>query len=189
MHARNCREISDETLVTNCLNGNREFMGILYQRNYNNVYFLVLSIIKDKNMAMDLTQDIFLKVFETLNSFRGNSRFSTWLYAIARNHSLEFLRKQQKNKYERIELYVHVPDEEFNPDEETVSENQRNFVLKELMGNMELDQHILYQKYVMQLSIKDIKNKLQISESAVKMRLQRARNKIGRRIQYLPKAV
>ena len=102
MSARIYKEISDEALVRHCLNGDKESMGILYQRNYSNVYFLVLSIIKDKSLAMDLTQDVFLKVFENLSSFRGNSRFSTWMYAIAGNHSMGFLRKRQETSLNEL---------------------------------------------------------------------------------------
>ena len=189
MSARNCRDMSDEKLVANYLNGNRGCIDILYRRNYNNVYFLVLSIVKDKQMAMDLTQDVFLKVFENLSSFKGNSRFSTWLYAIARNHSLEHFRKQKKYRYESIEDYVQIPDEDFNAEEEAIYALKKDHAQKKLTENVELNQHILYQKYILQLSITDIKDKLQISESAVKMRLQRARKKIGQSIQLLPEAV
>ena len=189
MHARDFMDVSDETLVLNCQKGNKELMGVLYHRHYKNVFFLILSIIKDKENAMDLCQEIFLKVCEHLSSFRGDSKFSTWLYAITRNYCLEFLRKQQRYKFESIEPYSQIPDEESGCEEQALYESKKKLFEKEIDESMERDQNILYQKYIMQLSIKDIQKNLNLSESAVKMRLQRARNKMGRKIQYLPEAV
>lgn len=185
MNAGTNRDISDDTLVLNCLEGNQQDIGVLYQRYYKNIYFLTRSIVKNKENAMDLTHDVFLKLFENLSSFRGDSKFSTWLYAITRNYCVEFLRKKNKFRFESVGASVQLAEAEFDWEEQAMYERKRELLNQEIEQAMERDQDILYQKYINRLSIKEIQEKFQLSESAVKMRLQRARIKIGRKIQYM----
>ncbi|NJK87510.1 MAG: RNA polymerase sigma factor [Bacteroidales bacterium] len=85
--------LSDEQLVSLYLKGNKSFLENLYRRYFNKVYRKCYGFTKNHNEAFDLAQDILLKSFGKLDSFKGTSKFSTWLYAITTNYCIEFLRK------------------------------------------------------------------------------------------------
>ncbi len=151
----------------------------IYKENYKNIYYLVLSFVKNRENALDLTQDIFMKAFLQIHSFKGDSTVSTWLYAIAKNHCLEFIRKNSRICHELVGLANQVADAEYDPGEELIQEVRRNWIEKSLDGIDNPERNILYLKYKMRLSVREIQDRLDLSESAVKMRLQRARKRIA----------
>jgi Sigma-70 region 2 len=76
------RDDSEATLVQSTQSGDEQAFATLYQLHNKLVYSVCLRITKDVAEAEDLTQDAFMQVFRNLNSFRGNSAFSTWLYRL-----------------------------------------------------------------------------------------------------------
>jgi RNA polymerase sigma-70 factor, ECF subfamily len=86
--------ITDEAVVERVLNGETDAFGILVQRYQDRVYSAIRNYVGHGEDALDLTQDVFVKAFAGLNSFRGNSAFYTWLYRIAMNTAVDFLRKR-----------------------------------------------------------------------------------------------
>jgi RNA polymerase sigma-70 factor (ECF subfamily) len=89
---------SDEEslLISRAKDGDTGAFEKLYRKNVSRVYAVCLRISSDKITANELTQDVFVKAWENLNSFRGESLFSTWLYKIAVNESLLNLRKRKR---------------------------------------------------------------------------------------------
>jgi RNA polymerase sigma factor (sigma-70 family) len=92
-------EISDEALVL-ALRGATEQQSInhLFEEVFHRYHARVVSwcyaVARDREVATDLAQEVFLKVFRNLHAFRGDSRMSTWIYVITRNHCLNSIRKQ-----------------------------------------------------------------------------------------------
>jgi RNA polymerase sigma-70 factor (ECF subfamily) len=82
----------DAQLVQRVLAGDRQAFNALFSRHQRGLYFLCLRISKGETEAQDLCQRAFLRAFESLKSFRGESSFKTWLYRIAVNLSKNFLR-------------------------------------------------------------------------------------------------
>lgn len=72
----------------------------LFRRNYSRVARWCLRFTPDREAAADLAQEIFVKVYQNLNSFQGQSKFSTWLFSIARNHSLNVVRANTRQATE-----------------------------------------------------------------------------------------
>src|SRR5690606_1493311 len=142
------------------------------------VYNKCLGFSKDEDEAKDLTQDVFLKLFVKLASFKGKSKFSTWLYAFTYNHCVNYVTRNTQKKIQRefidIEIAETVEDGEFE------LYNFHDMKVEKLKKALELiapeEKMILLLKYQDYLSIKEIEDVLSISESAVKMRLK----KIGR---------
>jgi RNA polymerase sigma-70 factor (ECF subfamily) len=85
-----------EDLVNQAKDGSTYAFEKLYRQNVSRVYSICLRICLDKIKAEELTQDVFVTVWEKINSFRGESLFSTWLYKIAVNVSLLELRKRKR---------------------------------------------------------------------------------------------
>ncbi len=86
---------SEGTLIRRAQRGDEEAFATLYQLHKKRVYSVCLQMTKDVADAEDLTQEAFLQVFRSVNSFRGDSAFSTWLYRIAVNTVLMKLRRRK----------------------------------------------------------------------------------------------
>lgn len=169
--------LSDEEIVqmiTN--NGKSHLFEVIYDRYSDKVLRKCLSFEKDRDNAKDLAHDIFMKVYLQLAKFQYRSRFSTWLYSVSYNHCVEFTRK--KNKITFTELNE---DRDDFADESDWEENgqidieQMNMAMDKIPSE---DKMLLVLKYQEDVSIKELTEILHISESAVKMRLVRARNRM-----------
>jgi RNA polymerase sigma factor (sigma-70 family) len=150
---------------------------LLYDRYNSKVLDKCYSLLKDKSLANEFVQDIFSKVFEKLESFKGVSSFSSWLYAVTYNHCIEYLRVKKK---------LHYPDwnrNSFLP--EIIDEQTEDFTgiryerLTKILDIIHPEEKaLLLMKYKDNLSVKLIQSALRISESAVKMRLKRAKARV-----------
>jgi RNA polymerase sigma-70 factor (ECF subfamily) len=94
LRAKNQRDDSEGTLVQHAQCGDEQAFATLYQSHHKRVYALCLQMTKNVAEAEDLAQDTFMQVFRNLNSFRGGSAFSTWLYRVAVNTVLMKLRRK-----------------------------------------------------------------------------------------------
>lgn len=164
---------SDPELILQFRNGNKEAGGKIYLKYFKTVYYKCISFVKDPNEADDLTQDILIKALERLESYRHEALFSTWLYAITLNHCIEYSRR--KKHFSTVELFkassIAIQDE---PNENCCTENLLDYTMQHLSAR---EKEILCLKYLNNLSIKDLQGRYQLSASAVKMRLKRAREK------------
>lgn len=86
---------SDNRLVKRFLKGDKEAFGELVRRYQNYVYNLAYRFTSNRADAEELTQEIFIQVMTKLDRFKGDSKFSTWLYRLAANKSVDWLRRKQ----------------------------------------------------------------------------------------------
>ena len=99
--------LNDEELVSALQKHmDTERFGVLYDRYTTKVYQKCLGMTRDKDLAKDLTHDIFLKAFVNLSKFDHRSKFGTWLYSITYNYCLDTLRKGQRTRSEEIDERV-----------------------------------------------------------------------------------
>ncbi|MGS2738822.1 RNA polymerase sigma factor [Sinomicrobium sp. M5D2P17] len=171
--------ITDEELVARIVQVNDTYwFGILYDRYARIVYYKCLSFTKSVEEAQDLTHDIFVLLFAKLKTFRGQSRFSTWLYSFVYNFCVNYMQRNL-NKYRQ----VFVPTEDFTSEmaeiEDEVIFELKEETLKNAMEDIDPDDKmILLMKYQDDFSVKDISITLEIGESAAKMRLKRAKHRL-----------
>jgi RNA polymerase sigma factor (sigma-70 family) len=158
---------------------------ILYKQYAHKVYRTCLAITNDSADAQDYTQDIFIKVFDKLNSFQNRSSFSTWLYAISYHYCLDRLRLNKQLKTEPLpyDLSDTLSDEELIdgiPGIRLKEVVERRLQAQELtlMKLPDEELTLLRLKYEQGLSIRDLSEYYKLSESAVKMRLKRTRDKL-----------
>ncbi|MEZ4888080.1 MAG: sigma-70 family RNA polymerase sigma factor [Chitinophagales bacterium] len=170
--------MSDEEIVAEIVRTqSATLVEVLYERYADKVFRKCISFVKEESIASDLTHDIFIKVYMKLASFKGNSRFSTWLYSITYNFCVDYTRKNSKTKT------VSIDDEERVKNIEVESVDDFAHIkatrLKVLLEKIKPEERmILLMKYKDDMSIKDIQEVLKVSESAVKMRLKRAKEKV-----------
>ncbi len=177
----NINKLPDEELVKVIVKTNNTLLfEILYDRYATLVYNKCFGFAKDADEAKDLTQDVFLKLFVKLASFKGKSKFSTWLYAFTYNHCVNYVTRNTAKKFEKKSVdYKDIENLSYYEEDDTSFLDMKVDKLKialELISPEE--KMILLLKYQDFLSIKDIESVLGIGESAVKMRLKRAKDKL-----------
>ncbi|WP_149277396.1 RNA polymerase sigma factor [Pareuzebyella sediminis] len=173
--------LSDEELVENILKTNDPLLfGKLYDRYDKIVYNKCYSFSRSEAEAKDLTQDVFLMLFVKLRTFKGKSKFKTWLYSFTYNFCTNHV---NRNKERKISDRAKSLDEEQNgylidvPDE-TFLQFRVEHLKKALCHISPEDKSLLLLKYQDEVPIKELMVLLEISESAVKMRLKRAKNRL-----------
>ena len=154
---------------------------VLYERYALMVYNKCLSFSNNNHEAEDLCQDIFLKLFDKIKTFKGTSKFSTWLYSFTYNHCVNYYHRNKFRKYEKSTLNIeqifddtskYVHDEDTH---KTLKIKRLNIVLGLISSD---DKEILISKYQDFKSIKDLMKLYNVGESAIKMRLKRAKEKL-----------
>ena len=176
MNTKNLQTLTDELLVSYLKGGDNNAMGELYSRYYMLVFAKCLSFSKNTDDANDLTQDVMLRVMEKISTFKGDSKFSTWLYAITFNYCTDRMRKAKGRFFEPIESQVDLADAS-DHDKEHDTHVKEEVAGKALMAISYEDQQLLVMKYQLNKSIVELQDMYKLSASAVKMRLMRAREK------------
>jgi len=134
-------------------------------------------LLKDEGRAQDATQDIFLKIFLNLSKFGGKSKFSTWIYSITYNYCIDLIRKKKKSGNIFSDEIERAPDlAEEVPDSALLEMEVKK--LKIVLDIIPVgDKAVLLMKYQDDMSIREISETLNKSESAIKMKLKRAKHK------------
>lgn len=176
------QRLTDEELVFKIkLTNDTKLFSELYDRFSQVVFNKCYSFSKSKEEAEDLMHDIFVRLYLKIESFKGTSKFSTWLYSFVYNHCVNYV---QRDSYKKLERVTVVTDEVKELD--FCDEVEDNYLLslkaKKLEKALQLvdssEKIILLMKYQDGMSIKEIQRVLNLGESAVKMRVKRAKNKI-----------
>jgi len=174
-------KLSDEDLVAEIVKSNDTLLfEVLYDRFAPMVFNKCYGFAKDYAEAQDLTQDVFLKLFVKLASFKGKSKFSTWLYAFTYNHCVNYVTRNKEKKIQKQSVEVKEIENISDVEPEDYSIHQMK--VEKLKSVLNLispsEKMILLLKYQDYLSIKEIAEALDLGESAVKMRLKRAKEKL-----------
>ncbi|AOW21635.1 RNA polymerase sigma factor [Urechidicola croceus] len=178
---KSTNQLSDEVLVERIVKTNdTHLFSQLYDRYAKVVYNKCLGFSKSKEEAQDLTHDIFIQLFIKLRTFKGNSKFSTWLYSFTYNFCVNYVQRDKHKKNEkRIVDESNISDE---IDDGISDEFLFQLKAEKLKRAMDIidpsDKMILMLKYQDDMSIKELQEALQIGASAVKMRLKRAKEKV-----------
>ena len=171
-------ELSDEEIIRRITeNGDSYLFELIYERYYSKILDKSYSLVKNGELASDLTRDILSKVYEKLTSFKGNSTFSSWLYSITYNHCIDYLREKKKLHYPDWNMQNDLPEIIDEVEEDNTALNyDRLLKLLDLIHTEE--KALLVMKYQDELSLKEIGEALRISESAAKMRIKRAKARL-----------
>ena len=151
----------------------------LYEENYKIVYGYLLSLSKNESISEDLTSDTFLKAFEKISTFKGNSKISTWLCQIAKNEYLQYLRKHKKT--DSIEECSDIADTERI--EDIVQDKTMAITIHKLLHDLEEPyKEVFVLKVFAELSYKDIACIFEKTETWARVTYHRARLKIIERL-------
>ena len=174
--------MEDNDLIKGTLRGDDRCFATLVDRYKNMVMAVVVRVVKNREDAEDLTQDVFVKAYMSLGKFKGDSRFSTWLFRIAFNEA------SSRYRQSRIET---TPVEDWMNFEETVDtglvtqmehidSQERSRCIQQAMDRLEgRDAMLLTFFYLNENSIEEISDICRMSTANVKTSLSRARVRMG----------
>jgi len=178
---------SDTDIITRIRAGEKELYRLLMERYASLVLHVVSRFETDHNLKTEMAHDIFLKAYERLDSFKGNSAFSSWLYRLGQNHCLDHNRR----KKHRNSLFTEMPDdhsaeivdEASVPDDaldEAAASNRLRKALDKISDNCTVP---LLMKYRDGMSYEAISKDLQVPVGALKVRVHRARKELKQHLE------
>jgi RNA polymerase sigma factor (sigma-70 family) len=170
--------LTDDQLVDKIIQeGKNELFKVLYVRYFPKVRDKCYSFLKDKQKSEEFANDVLSKSFEKLESFKGRSSFSSWLYSITYNTVIDFLRKKKQLHYPNWNQENEIPEIPDESDAEITEISYEN-LLQVFEKIHPEEKALLMMKYQDLLPIREIAVSLSTSEDAVKMRLKRARTRV-----------
>ena len=175
--------MSDEQLIYKINSNDPSAFKTLMEKYQLQVFRTVMGFVHSKEDAEDITQDVFVKVYQSLASFKGESEFSTWLYRITVNMSINFVNRNRKNRLlQSLEDIFTKPGNEKTPLEQ-LEESERDRRIQKAIDSLTERQRMAFilSKYE-ELSQKTIASVMNTSEGAVEQLLQRAKNNLQRKL-------
>ena len=180
---------ADQIYIDRVLQGDSNAFAFLINRYKDMVYTLALKIVKSREDAEEVAQDSFLKAYQKLEGFKGQSKFSTWLYTIVYRSALTKVRKKKLETTD-IDSYVldnHKDGQDF-PQLEAIKNGEQQKYVRQAIDNLgETDSLLITLFYLHDNSIEEIQEITEMSQSNVKVRLFRARKKLYKELSLLLK--
>ena len=173
-------------IVRRVLEGDADAFGAIVDEYQKNVYNLALRMTGNPEDAQDMSQEAFIKAFNSLASFRGDSKLSVWLYRIVSNVCLDFLRSRKRRQTVSLNMddgeggtaELEIPDLSAMPEEELNRRLTREAVRKGLLSLPEDQREILLLREIEGLSYDEIAQALELEAGTVKSRIFRARKRL-----------
>ncbi len=172
--------ITDHYLVSETLNGNTQAFSQLVDRYQQFVFTLALRIVKVREEAEEVSQDSFLKAFEALSTYRGESKFSSWLYSIVYRKALDRVRKNNRSR--TLEIVDDVTEGDSDAIDNALNymelQERNAYLQKSIAALGEEEAALISFFYFEDLSIKEIASITELSEDNVKIKLYRSRKRL-----------
>lgn len=180
-------ELTDNEIINRILNGEKDLYRLLMERYATLVFSMVRRFEKDNVLIEEMAHDVFIKTYERLNSFKGDSAFSSWLYRLTQNHCIDQTRrKKYKNtiNYDPADdTLSRIPSGDSDPEDNIRAEEQSVRLWKAL--NNVNDSYVtpLLMKYRDGMSYEEISEILDVPVGALKVRVHRARKELKKNLE------
>lgn len=180
----------DLEVIELALNGDQRAYAELTERHRNAVFSIVFKIVRDREESMDLVQETFMKAFSSLASYRSEYKFSTWLYKIAANCSIDHLRKKRikalsldrKLETDDGSVEIEVADNSYNPEKDLIRKQQRISIEDAIDTLPPKYREVIVYRHKDDKSYEEIADLLNIPVGTVKARIFRARELLKKKL-------
>ena len=184
--------MDDKEIIGKIIEGNQNAFRVLVENYQDKVIATCNGFVHNVEDAEDIAQDVFVEVYQSITKFRSDSKFSTWLYRIAVNKSLNHLRKNKKNSVIRsIDSFfnkeknenLEVPDSKSPQADQNIENQERAEILHKVINSLAKNQRIAFNlnKYD-DLSYKEIAEVMNISLSSVESLMHRAKMNLQKKL-------
>jgi len=178
----------DKEYVERALQADESAYAALVDKYQNALYHHVRRIVRDRSEIDDLVQESFIKAFSALESYSTQYAFSTWLYKIATNHAIDYLRRKKLKthsidspiKTREGELEVELPDTTYRPDRHIV-QDQRNTLIQQAIDALPPKYYrVIVLRHQHEKSYDEIARELDLPLGTVKAHIFRARELLNK---------
>jgi len=181
---------SDNFYINKVLNNDVNAYSSLVDKHKNMVFTIALKIVQNREDAEEIAQDVFIKAYQSLATFKKESKFSTWLYRIVYNAAISKTRKKNLEttniNYDIVESYS---EDDINENLNRLDNNEQKTIINTVLKNLNEEDHLLVTLYYFEeKSVEEISEIANISQSNVKVKLFRTRKKLYGEIQRLIKS-
>lgn len=179
----------DQIYIDKVLQGDTASYSYLVEKHKDMAYSVALKIVRNSEDAEEVAQDSFIKAFQQLSTFQGNSKFSTWLYTIVYRTAISKTRKK-KIELTNIDEYVidnYSTDSTFSQIEILTQEEQQKYIKAAIDKLPELDALFVTLFYINDNTLEEIKEITGYTKTNIKVRLFRARKKLYKSLEYFLK--
>ena len=178
--------LGDNEIISRVLQGEQTAYAALVERYQGYVFTLVLRMIKSREDAEEVAQDVFIKAYRALADFRGESKFSTWLYTITNTTCITFLRKKKLDVHsldnERVFEMAESKDSGFRAN--LIEQKSRVQMVNEAIAMLNPDDsEIITLFYKAEQNLEEIARILRIEVNTAKVRLHRARGRLKEKME------
>jgi RNA polymerase sigma-70 factor (ECF subfamily) len=178
--------LTDTEIIGRVLKGEQQVYAQLVERYQNYVFTLVLRLVEGREDAEEVSQDIFVKAYRSLADFRGESKFSTWLYTIVRTSCITFLRKKklQTTSIDNEKTFVQVENHESSFRANLVEQKSRQAMVNEAIRMLSPDDaQVITLFYKAEQSLEEMGRILGLEPNNVKVKLHRARQRLKEKME------
>jgi len=176
----------EREIIERVLGGDKNAFEGLVLENQKNVYNLALKMTRNEEDALDVSQEAFVKAYRQLRNFRGDSRFSVWLYRLTYNLCIDFLRRKPKTNPVSLSYDddsgdiapLEIPDLRSLPEDSTIRSELRKTISDSINELPLKHREVIVMREISDMSYDDIATTLKINVGTVKSRLARARLKL-----------
>ncbi len=178
----------DHELIRNALAGDQDSYTKLMKKYHDPVFSLVFKIIHDKEEIEDLVQETFIKAFSSLKSFNENYSFSTWIFKIASNNCIDFMRKKKLKtlsinvtlEQEDGETTIEIPDTNYETDRNIIDEQRRRIIQDAINSLPEKYRVVIQMRHQEEKNYDEISEILCMPIGTVKAHIFRAREMLNK---------
>lgn len=171
---------NDQKYIQQTLQGDVQSFGFLVEKYQDFVFTIAYRIVKTKEEAEEVAQDSFVKAFQSLESYRGEAKFSSWLYSIVYRKALDALRKEKKHKASEL-LEDITEGDAFRVDNalQYLEADERKNVIQECILKLSEEEAVIITLYYFEeQSVREISGITALSEENIKVKLHRSRKKL-----------
>lgn len=172
----------DLILVENILSGNIKDFERLVERYETTILKFIYSMIRDKQIAEDITQEVFITVYNKLDTFDSKYKFSNWILRISKNKCIDYIRKAKKVNESNIDEFISIKSTEVSPEERLEFKETKQIIIQYINTLNDIDKQIIMLRYSQKATFNDISKILDINESSVKRRYYKIREQFKKRI-------
>jgi RNA polymerase sigma-70 factor (ECF subfamily) len=168
----------DLKLVQEVLKGNIDSFNILVNKYELLILRFVYNTLKDREAAEDISQEVFITVYNKLYTYNKDYKFSNWIFQIARNKCIDYMRKYKRVYEANVEEVGELVSKEVSP-EQSAEFNETKRIIEDFVGGLnDVDKQIIILRYSNEhITFSDVASVLNMSESAVKRRYYKVRER------------